>query len=108
MDRVVLQAWTLEEVMGELGAAPSTLRACWRSIRCGGWRRTQRQRTAAIAASGPTTQARAVQQRCQARLAELGFAGLEAYLQDRYVSKAGRCGGCAPNSASAMAGWTSS
>jgi hypothetical protein len=30
---------------------------------------------------GPKQQARAVQRRCQARLAELGFAGLEEYLR---------------------------
>jgi hypothetical protein len=28
-----------------------------------------------------------VQRRCQARLAELGFAGLEVYLQDRSVGR---------------------
>jgi hypothetical protein len=39
------------------------------------------RRAAAAAASGPKQQARAVQRRCQARLAELGFAGLEEYLR---------------------------
>jgi hypothetical protein len=48
---------------------------------------TRRQRAAAAAASGPQEQARVVQQRCQARLAELGFEGLEEYLQDRYVTR---------------------
>jgi hypothetical protein len=48
---------------------------------------SRRQRAAAAAASGPTTQARAVQQRCQARLAQLGFVALEAYLQDRHVRR---------------------
>jgi hypothetical protein len=42
---------------------------------------------AAAAASGPTKQARAVQQRCQARLAELGFEGLEEYLRDRSAGR---------------------
>jgi AraC-like DNA-binding protein len=87
VDRLVLQAWTLEEVATELGTAPSTLR---RLLDQHGVRRvapTRRQRAAAAAASRPTTQARAVQQRCQARLAQFGFVGLEAYLQDRYVSK---------------------
>jgi hypothetical protein len=32
-------------------------------------------------------EAQAVQRRCQARLAELGFAGLEEYLRDRYVTQ---------------------
>jgi hypothetical protein len=48
------------------------------------WSPGWRQRAAA-AASGPTKQARAVQQRCQACLAARGFEGLEAYLRDRYV-----------------------
>ncbi len=48
---------------------------------------TKRQRAAAATANGPTKQARAVQQRRQARLAELGFAALEDYLRDRYVGR---------------------
>jgi hypothetical protein len=48
--------------------------------------RAAQQRAAAAAASGPTKQARAIQQRCQARLAKLGFAE-EEYLQDRYVTR---------------------
>jgi AraC-like DNA-binding protein len=86
VDRLAAQAWTLGEVMAELGAAPSTLR---RLLDQHGVRRvapTRRQRAAA-AASGPKLQAQAVQRRCQARLAQLGFAGLEAYLQDRYVGR---------------------
>jgi hypothetical protein len=46
---------------------------------------TRRQRAAA--ASGPQKELRAVQQRRQARLAELGFATLEEYLQDRCVGR---------------------
>jgi AraC-like DNA-binding protein len=88
MDRLLTKAWTLEEMMAELGAAPSTLRCL---LDQHGVRRTaptRRQRTAAAAASGLSKQARAVQQRCQARLADLGFAGLEEYLQDKYVGRA--------------------
>jgi hypothetical protein len=48
---------------------------------------TRRQRAAATAAMGPAKQARAVQQHRQARLAELGFGGLEEYVQDRYVRR---------------------
>jgi len=87
VDRFVTQAWTLEGVAAELGAAPSTLR---RLLDQHGVRRvapTRRQHAAATAASGLNKQARAVQQRCQTRLAELGFAGLEEYLQDRSVGR---------------------
>jgi hypothetical protein len=48
---------------------------------------TRRQRATAAAASGPKQQGRAIQRRRQARLAELGFAALEAYLRDRYVAR---------------------
>jgi hypothetical protein len=48
---------------------------------------TRRQRVAATAASGPITQARAVQQHCQTRLAQLGFAALKECLQDRHVGR---------------------
>jgi AraC-like DNA-binding protein len=86
-DRLVTHAWTLEEVAAELGTAPSTLR---RLLDHYGIRRvapTRRQRAAAEAASGPQKELRAVQQRRQARLAELGFAALEEYLRDRYVGR---------------------
>jgi hypothetical protein len=85
VDRLVTQAWTMAEVVAQLGAAPITLR---RLLDHYGIRRvapTRRQRAAAAAARGPKQQARAVQQHCQARLAELGFAGLDEYLWDRYV-----------------------
>jgi AraC-like DNA-binding protein len=74
-------------VAAELGAAPATLRRLLNRYQMGRVAPTRRQRAAAAATSGPTTQARAVQQRCQARLAQLGFAELEEYLGDRYVSK---------------------
>jgi hypothetical protein len=87
LDRLAAQAWTLEEVMGELGAAPATLRRLLEEYQVRRVAPTRRQRAAA-AASGPTTQARAVRQRCQARLAELGFVELEEYLRDRSVGRA--------------------
>jgi hypothetical protein len=87
LDRLVTHAWTLEEVAAELGTATATLRRLLdqHQVRRAGL--TRRQRAAAAAARGPKVQAWAVQQRCQARLAELGFAALEAYLQDRYVRR---------------------
>jgi AraC-like DNA-binding protein len=38
VDRVVTQAWTLEEVAGELGAASATVRRLLDRSRFGGWR----------------------------------------------------------------------
>ncbi len=86
VDRLVTQAWTLEEVVAELGAAASTVR---RLLDRYGVRRvapTRRQRAAAAAARGPKQQARASERR-QARLAELGFAELDEYLRDRSVGR---------------------
>jgi AraC-like DNA-binding protein len=85
VDRLVTQAWTLEEVVGELGAAPATLRRLLDRYQVQRVAPTRRQRAAAAAASGPQKELRVVQQRRQARLTKLGFATLEAYLQDRYV-----------------------
>jgi hypothetical protein len=88
VDRLVTQAWTLAQVQGELRTAPSALR---RLLDQHHVRRVvtpiRRRRAAAAAASGPKEQAQAVQQRRLARLAELGFAELEEYLQDRYVGR---------------------
>ena len=108
LDRLVTQAWTLTQVTAELGAAPATHTASAGSLP--GWaggadpaatrRCRDRQRT--------RKQSRAVRQRRQARLAELGFATLDAYLRDRYVERAGRCGGCAPSLGWAMRGSASS
>jgi hypothetical protein len=86
VDRLVTKAWTVEEVAGELGAASSTLRRLLDDYQVRRVTPTRRQRAAA-AASGPTRQSRTVQERCQARLAELGFVGLEAYLRDRYAGR---------------------
>jgi hypothetical protein len=87
LDRVVAQAWTLEEVAGELGAVPSTLRRLLDQHQVRRVAPTRRQRAAADAASGPKQQARAARQRCQARLAKLGFAAVDDYLRDRYVGR---------------------
>ena len=87
VDRLVTKAWTLAEVASELGAAPSTLRRLLDQYEVRRVAPTRRQSAATAAASGPARQAQAVQQRCQARLAQLGFAALEEYLRDRYVSQ---------------------
>jgi hypothetical protein len=87
VDRLVTKAWTVEEVAGELGAASSTLRRLLDDYQVRRVTPTRRQRAAAATASGPTRQSRTVQERCQARLAELGFVGLEAYLRDRYAGR---------------------
>ena len=86
-DRLVTKAWTLRQVEDELGVAPATLRRLLDQHQVRRVAATRRQRAAATAASGPATQARAVQQRRQARLAELGFTDLCDYLQDRYVGR---------------------
>jgi AraC-like DNA-binding protein len=87
VDRLVTHAWTLEEVVSELGAAPATVR---RLLDHSGVRRvapTRRQRAAARAAMGPQGQAGAFERRRQARLLELGFAEVGEYLQDRYATR---------------------
>jgi AraC-like DNA-binding protein len=86
VDRLVTQAWTLAQVQGELGVAPATLRRLLDQHQVRRVAPTRRQRAAAAAAGGPEQQARADQRR-QARLADLGFATLEAYLWDRYVTQ---------------------
>ena len=86
-DRLVTRAWTLKQVQGELGVAPATLRHLLDHHQVRRVTPTRRQRAAATTAIGPTTQVRAVRQRRQARLDELGFATLEQYVQDRYVTR---------------------
>jgi hypothetical protein len=88
-DRMITRAWTLARVAAELGAAPSSLQRLLDQYQYQIRRvaPTGRQRAAATAAIGPATQAQMVQQRRQARLAELGFAALGDYLQDRYVGR---------------------
>ncbi len=87
MDRLVTKAWPLRQVEGELGAAPATLRRLLDQHQVRRVAPTRRQRIAAAAARGPVKQARAVQQRRHARLTKLGFATLEQYLQDRYLTR---------------------
>jgi deoxyribodipyrimidine photolyase-like uncharacterized protein len=86
-DRLVTRAWTLRQIEAELGVAPATLRRLLDHHQVRRVVLTRRQRAAATAAMGPAKQARAVQQHRQARLAELGFGGLEEYVQDRYVRR---------------------
>jgi AraC-like DNA-binding protein len=85
VDRLVSRAWTLEEVAAELRAASRTLRRLLDHYQVQRMAPTRRQRAAATAARGPHKELREGQQRRQARLTKLGFATLEAYLQDRYV-----------------------
>jgi IS30 family transposase len=87
VDRLVARAWTLAQVAGELSAAPTTVRRLLDRHQVRRVAPTRRQRAAAAASRGPTTQPRVVEQRRQACLAELGFAALEEYLQDRYVGQ---------------------
>ena len=87
VDRLVTKAWTLARVQGELGVAPATLRHLLDQHQVRRGAPTQRQRAAAAAAVGPARQAWAVQQRRQARLAELGFASLQEYVQDRHLTQ---------------------
>jgi hypothetical protein len=86
-DRLVAKAWTLAQVRGELGAASPTLRRLLDHHQVRRVAPTRRQRAAATASKGPTTQPRVVEQRRRARLAELGFAALEEYLRDRCVGR---------------------
>jgi hypothetical protein len=58
--RLVTQAWTLAQVRGELGAAPSTLRRLLDRYQIRRVAPTRRQRAAAAAASGPKAQVWAV------------------------------------------------
>jgi hypothetical protein len=84
-DRVVGQAWLLAEVAAELVAHRLTVR---RLLERHGIRRVRRT-TAERAASesGRRVQAVGWQARRSARLAELGFADLAAYLRARHVAQ---------------------
>jgi AraC-like DNA-binding protein len=106
VDRLAAQAWTLEEVAAELHAAPSTLRCL---LDQHGVRRvapTRRQHAAA--ASGPTTQARAVSSAARPAWPSSGSRGWRTTYRTGTWGRAGRCGECAPNLASATAGCDSS
>jgi hypothetical protein len=60
-DWLVTQAWTLAEVAAELGAARSTPRRLLEEHQVRRVAPTRRQRAAATAARGPTTQPRVVE-----------------------------------------------
>jgi hypothetical protein len=83
VDRVVEQGWLLDEVAAELGAHRLTV-----LLDCHGIRRVRRT-PAERAASDKGRRAQAVswQARRAARLAELGFADLAAYLRTRHVAQ---------------------
>jgi hypothetical protein len=85
VDRVVEQAWLLAEVAAELAAHRLTVRRLLDRHGIRRVRRTPRQRAAAE--SGRKVQAVGWQTRRAARLAELGFADLAAYLRARHVAE---------------------
>jgi hypothetical protein len=85
LDRVVQQAWLLAEVAAELGAHRLTVRRLLDRYGIRRVRRTPSERAAAE--SGRRVQAVGWQARRAARLAELGFAGLGAYLKARHVEQ---------------------
>ncbi len=87
VDRLAERAWSLAQLIEELGAAPPTVRRLLDQYGVQRVGPTQRQRAVAGRGLGPKAQARAAQQRRQARLAELRFAGIEEYLRDRYVQE---------------------
>ena len=108
VDRLVTKAWTLAEVMGELGAAPATVRRPLEEHQVRRVTPTRRQRAAAAAASGPQEQARAVQSAARHAWPNLASQGWRSTYKIGMSLGAGRCGGCAPKWTSVMAGWTSS
>jgi hypothetical protein len=85
VDRVVEQAWLLAEVAAELAAHRLTVRRLLDRHGIRRARRTPDQRAASDA--GRRVQSVSWQARRAARLAELGFADLAGYLQDRHVGQ---------------------
>jgi hypothetical protein len=85
LDRVVERAWLLAEVAAELAAHRLTVRRLLERHGIRRVRRTPAERAAAE--SGRRVQAVGWQARRAARLAELGFADLAAYLQARHVEQ---------------------
>jgi hypothetical protein len=84
-DRVVQRGWLLAEVAAELGAHRLTVR---RLLDRHGIRRVRRTPAERAAAKrGRRVQAVGWQARRAARLAELGFADLAAYLRARHVTQ---------------------
>jgi hypothetical protein len=85
VDRVVQQAWLLREVAAELAAHRLTVR---RLLDRSGIRRVRRTRTErAVSEEGRRVQAVGWQARRAARLTELGFQDLAAYLRARRVEQ---------------------
>jgi hypothetical protein len=85
VDRVVQRAWLVAEVAAELGAHRLTVRRLQDRYGIRRVRRTPAERAAADA--GRRVQAVGWQTRRAARLAELGFEDLAAYLQTRHVAQ---------------------
>ena len=84
-DRVVARAWLLAAVAAELAAHRVTVRRLLDRLGIRRVRRTHAERAAAE--SGRRAQAVGWQARRAARLAELGFVDLAAYLQARHVEQ---------------------
>jgi hypothetical protein len=84
-DRVLERGWLLAEVAAELAAHRLTVRRLLDRYGIRRVRRTQRERVASE--SGRRVQSVGWQARRVARLAELGFADLAAYLQARHVEQ---------------------
>jgi AraC-like DNA-binding protein len=84
-DRVVEQAWLLAEVAAELAAHRRTVRRLLERHGIRRVRRTPAERAASD--EGRRVQAVGWQTRRAARLAELGFADLTAYLRARHVAQ---------------------
>jgi len=84
-DRLIGREWLLADVAAELGAHRATVRRLMAQAGVVRGRRTARQVTAGE--RGRQIQSVGWQARRAARLAELGFADLEGYLQSRYVEQ---------------------
>jgi hypothetical protein len=84
-DRLLGREWLLADVAAELGAHRATVRRLMRRVGVQRVRRTAKQ--VAAGERGRRVQSVAWQARRAARLAELGFADLAAYLQRRYVEQ---------------------
>jgi AraC-like DNA-binding protein len=87
VDRLAERAWTLARVVDDLGAAPTTVRRLLDQHQVRRVGPTRRQRAVPGRGLGPRAPAHLAQQRRQARVTELGFAGIEGYLRDRYVGR---------------------
>jgi transposase len=85
IDRVVEQGWLLADVAAELAVHRLTVRRLLDRYGIRRVRRTPRERAAAE--SGRRMQAMGWQAQRAARLAELGFGDLAAYLQARHLEQ---------------------